>query len=132
MAFGDDFEPALQEFLAYHRSVRKGERLRRLVDGLGHGEELFLQKVWWPAFGSFRDLHPEYEITDFDGRSRFLDFAYLSGETRLAIEIDGYGPHVTSLSRWQFVNQLRRQNHLILDGWAVLRFSYDEITEQPR
>ncbi|WP_143111652.1 hypothetical protein [Paenibacillus sp. BC26] len=25
-----------------------------------------------------------------------------------------------------------RQNHLIIDGWQLLRFSYDDITERPR
>jgi hypothetical protein len=36
------------------------------------------------------------------------------------------------LNRWQFADQLTRQNHLVLDGWKVLRFSNDEIKEKPR
>lgn len=118
--------------MAFHRSARSGEDLRRLEKGHGHAEEQFLRSVWWPAFRDFRNLHPEFRVEDFSGRSFYLDFAYICGEMRLALEIDGYGPHVTRLSRWQFTHQLRRQNHLILDGWALLRFSYDEVDEQSR
>lgn len=119
-------------FITYHLSRRQGERARRLRAGHGHAEREFLRRVWWRAFRTFEYLHPEYEIVDFDGRRRFLDFAYLKGQIKLAIEIDGFGPHAANIDRWQFINQLRRQNHLILDGWSVLRFSYDEIKDEPR
>jgi very-short-patch-repair endonuclease len=36
------------------------------------------------------------------------------------------------LSRQQFSDQLIRQNHLIIDGWKVLRFSLDDVKERPR
>lgn len=127
-----DFDEAHSAFIAYHLSHRQGERARRLKTGHAHAEREFLRRVWWPAFKTFRGLHPEYEIIDYDGRRRFLDFAFLEDNIKLAIEIDGYGPHVANLDRWQFINQLRRQNHLILDGWAVLRFSYDEVKDEPR
>lgn len=126
------FDNAYAEFISYHSSRRHGERARRLQEGHGHAEREFLKQVWWPAFATFRGLHPEYELTDFDGNRRFLDFAYIQTSIKLAIEVDGYGPHVVKLSRWQFINQLRRQNHLVLDGWSVLRFSYDEIADEPR
>lgn len=129
-----EFERAYQEFLSYHCKHSRGERARRLQQGHGHAEREFLKLVWWPSFKSFRGLHPEYEIVDFDGRRRFIDFAYFRAQApqaRLAIEIDGYGPHVTQLDRWQFTNQLRRQNHLILAGWSLLRFSYDEVVDEP-
>lgn len=127
-----DFKHAYREFLEVHESRRRGERLRRLREGHGHAERLFLQQVWWPAFQTFQGLHPEYEVLDFDARQRYLDFAYLREQTKLAIEIDGYGSHVADLDRWQFIRQLQRQNHLIVDGWSVLRFSYDEVKEHPR
>ena len=127
-----DFELAYREFLAFHASRRRGERLRRLREGHGHAEREFLKFVWWPAFGNLRYLHPEYEVVDFDGRRRYLDFAYIRGGLRLAVEIDGYGPHLAYIGRRQYIDQLRRQNHLVLDGWALLRFSFDEVQEQPR
>src|SRR5690606_15395761 len=117
------FAGAYNDFMAYHLSRRRGERLRRLREGHGHAEREFLERVWWPAFQSFRGLHPEYEVFDFSGRRSYLDFAYLARDLKLALEVDGYGPHVTEVSRWQFIHQLRRQNQLILDGWAVLRFA---------
>lgn len=131
------FKQAHLEFVAYHAKYRSGEHHRRLRKGHGHAEQEFLRLVWWPAFGTFQGLYPEYEIIDFDGRRRYLDFAYFrrdvtgGNKMKLALEVDGFGPHVTQLDRWKFTNQLRRQNHLILDGWSLLRFSYDEVTNEP-
>lgn len=70
-----EFEEAYNEFISEHASRRKGERLRRLTEGHAHGEKMFLERVWWPAFGHFQQLHPEYEVYDFRDGSRFLDFA---------------------------------------------------------
>ena len=60
-----------------HLSARSGERQGRLKRGHGHAEQLFLHNVWWPLRGDFGDLHPEYEVLDWRGRSYFADFAYL-------------------------------------------------------
>jgi hypothetical protein len=129
---GMNFELAHTEFIRKHEKQRRGEALRRLKEGHGHAECLFLEVVWWPAFGSLELLSPEYEINDFKDGLRYLDFALISGNLRLAIEIDGYVPHLQKLSRAQFSDQLLRQNHLIIDGWKVLRFSYDDVKERPR
>ncbi|WP_436241973.1 DUF559 domain-containing protein [Paenibacillus sp. LjRoot56] len=51
---------------------------------------------------------------------------------KLAIEIDGYATHVSEISRTQFSDGLIRQNHLMIDGWKVLRFSYDDVKNRPR
>lgn len=123
---------AIENLLNKHLAKRKGERYRRLKEGLGHAEQLFLQQVWWPAFGSFTDLHPEYEVKDFRDGTRFLDFAFLRHSLKLAIEIDGYGPHASQISRAQFADQWIRQNHLIIDGWKILRFSFDDVKARPR
>lgn len=124
------FTEAHEAFLTRHLSARKG--LRRLQEGHGISEKLFLEQVWWPAFGNFHHLHPEYEVFDFKDGSRFLDFAFIRPMFQLAIEIDGYGTHGRNLSRWQFSDQLLRQNHLVIDGWRVLRFAYDDVNERPR
>ncbi|WP_240415526.1 endonuclease domain-containing protein [Paenibacillus periandrae] len=127
-----DFIEAYHAFLREHAGSRQGERLRRLTEGHGFAEKLFVEQVWWPAFGNFDNLHPEYEISDFRDGSRFLDFALLRNSVRLAIEIDGFGPHSQKISRSQFSDQWMRQNHLIIDGWKVLRFSYDDVKDRPR
>jgi len=45
------------------------------------------------------------------------------------MEISRYWRYI---SRSRFADHLRRQNHLIIDGWHVLRFAYDDLIERPR
>jgi len=126
------FEEEYRIFLEGHVKSQIGERQRRLMTGDFHAEKLFLENVWWPLFHNFQYLHPEYEIRDFKDGQRYLDFAYLRPMIKLCFEMDGYGPHLKQITRWQFNDQLERQNHLVLDGWTVIRFSYDQIKEHPR
>jgi hypothetical protein len=111
---------------------RSSERRRRLVERDDHGEQLFAHEVWWPVVGSFEHLHPEYEVNDYRDGSRFLDFAYIRSPFRISIEIDGYGTHQRNASRRTFGDDRFRQNQLVLDGWTVVRFSYDDVREKPR
>lgn len=126
------FEKAYSVFIDRHIQARAGERQRRLKSGNYQAEKLFLENVWWPLFRNFNYLHPEYEIRDYKDGHRYLDFAYLRPLIKLCFEIDGYGPHLKQVSRWQFSDGLERQNHLVLDGWTVIRFSYDQVRDQPR
>jgi hypothetical protein len=126
------FEEEYQTFMNTHLQARSGERLRRLQEGHNHAEMLFLQQVWWPIFYQFNYLHPEYEVDDYKDGKRYLDFAYIRPSIRLCFEVDGYGPHLKNISRWQFSDNLERQNQLVIDGWTVIRFSYDQVKEQPR
>lgn len=127
-----EFEKEYQPFLNVHRQARTGERLRRLEEGHQHAEILFLKQVWWPLFRHFQYLHPEYEVDDFKDGKRYLDFAYIRPSIRICFEIDGYGPHSRNISRWHFSDNLERQNQLVIDGWTVIRFSYDQVKEKPR
>ncbi|MEK3766050.1 DNA-binding response regulator [Solibacillus sp. FSL K6-4121] len=126
------FEEEYQVFLNRHVQARNGERLRRLKEGHNQAEMLFLKQVWWPLFSHFNYLHPEYEVDDFKDGKRYLDFAYIRPGIRICFEIDGYGPHLKNISRWQFADNLERQNQLVIDGWTVIRFSYDQVKERPR
>ncbi|MBP2243072.1 hypothetical protein J2Z40_003660 [Cytobacillus eiseniae] len=126
------FEEEYEAFLNAHLQARAGERLRRLQEGHNQAEMLFLKQVWWPLFYQFNYLHPEYEVDDFKDGKRYLDFAYIRPAIRICFEIDGYGPHLKSISRWQFSDSLERQNQLVIDGWTVIRFSYDQVNEKPR
>jgi hypothetical protein len=126
------FEEEYQTFINAHLQARNGERLRRLQEGHNQAEMLFLKQVWWPLFYHFRYLHPEYEVDDFKDGKRYLDFAYIRPAIRICLEIDGYGPHLKNISRWQFSDSLERQNQLVIDGWTVIRFSYDQVKEKPR
>lgn len=126
------FEEEYTRFFELHLKLRVGERARRLKEGHGYAERLFLENVWWSAIGHFEHLHPEYEVTDYKDGFRYLDFAYLRSGMQLAIEIDGYAPHMRNVSRVQFSDHCRRQNDLIIDGWKVLRYSFDDVKENPR
>ncbi len=126
------FEEEYQAFMNAHSQERKGERLRRLQEGHNQAEKLFLKQVWWPSFYHFQYLHPEFEIDDFKDGKRYLDFAYIRPAIRICFEVDGYGPHLKNISRWQFSDSLERQNQLVMDGWTVIRFSYDQVKEKPR
>ncbi|MGJ7919300.1 DNA-binding response regulator [Neobacillus sp. LXY-4] len=126
------FEEEYQAFLNAHLQARTGERLRRLQEGHKQAEMLFLKQVWWPLFYQFKYLHPEYEVDDFKDGKRYLDFAYIRPGIRICLEIDGYGPHLKNISRWQFSDNLERQNQLVIDRWTVVRFSFDQVKENPR
>jgi hypothetical protein len=126
------FEEAYKMYMEKHTKGRRGERLRRLKLGQGHTIKLFLEYVWWPAIGNFDDLHPEFEISDFKDGLRFIDFAFFIFAFRIAIEIDDYGTHIQKASRWQHSDHCLRQNHLVIDGWKVIRFTYDDIKDRPR
>lgn len=110
-----------------HLRNRTGERHDRLKRGHGHGERLFLEKVWWPLFGHFAGLHPEYEVADWRGMKFFVDFMYIASETRVAIEIKGYGPHVQQTDRTRYKNELNRELFLQSLGCQVISIPYDEL-----
>jgi hypothetical protein len=126
------FQVLYEDFLQNQLKSSEGERKRKLKEGLGYSEKLFLEQVWYPAIGNFKHLHAEYEISDYKDGSRFLDFAYLEMPHRICIEIDGYGPHYRDINRYGVIDRSFRQNDLIMDRWFVFRFPTDAIKEQPR
>lgn len=126
------FDEEYQASINLHLQARTGERQQRLKEGHNHAEALFLKQVWWPIFKNLNYLHPEYEVDDFKDGKRYLDFVYIRPGIRICFEIDGYGPHLRNISRWQFSDSLERQNQLVIDGWSVIRFSYDQVKEKPR
>jgi hypothetical protein len=126
------FEQAYENFIQSHIRSRTGERLRRLEKGHQYAEKLLLLNVWYPAFGNFDKLHPEYEVRDFRHGVRYLDCAYVHEGFRISLEADGYSPHSRNISRDEFSDERDRQNDLIIDGWKVIRFSVDRLKHQPR
>jgi hypothetical protein len=75
--FDPIFEAAYQRWLQENIRISKGEHKKRLSQGLGYSEKTFLARVWWPAFGTFQHLYPEFEVRDFKDGVRFLDFSYI-------------------------------------------------------
>jgi hypothetical protein len=125
------FEAMHDEWLAYHLSRRTGERRDRLMRGHSHGERLFLKRVWWPLFGNFDHLHPEYEVADWRGRPHFVDFAWIKGPCKFAFEIKGYGPHVQQTDRTRYRRELNRETFLQTLGFRVVSIPYDDLEESP-
>lgn len=126
-----EFKAAHQQFVEEHASRRSGERKGRLIRGHNFAEELFLEQVWWPLFGSFENLHPEYEVYDWNRKSQFLDFAFLPPFGKFGLECDGYQSHVKDLDREAFSYALNRDNFLTGIGWTMLHFSFDDIKNKP-
>jgi very-short-patch-repair endonuclease len=59
------------------------------------------------------------------GREYRIDFAWPA--LRLAVEIDGASVHGPG----QLGSDLRRQNHIVLDGWMILRFTWSMVAREP-
>ncbi|QHT62350.1 hypothetical protein GXP70_21785 [Paenibacillus lycopersici] len=125
------FEAAYELWIGAHAEQRTGERRGRLVRGHQYAEKLLLQHVWWPLFGNFDHLHPEYEVMDWNRKSQFMDFAYTPPFGRFGIECDGYQSHVKDMDRERFSYALNRDNYLTGMGWKMIHFSFDDIQHRP-
>lgn len=128
------FQKAYDEWMSRVIRESSGEKKRRLQEMDPYNERLLLKNMWWPAIGNFDFLHPEWEVTDFKDGQRFVDFAYMPfGMHRgLILEADAFGTHLRDVSRFRFGDNLERQNHLLIDGWHMLRFSRDDLLEKPK
>ncbi|MEC0172099.1 hypothetical protein [Paenibacillus graminis] len=119
------------KWLEDHKNRRSGERLDRLKRGHGHGEQMFVERVWWPIFGHMADLHPEYEVMDWRGRPYFVDFVWKPGQVKFAFEIKGDGPHVQNTDRTRYRQELNRETYLQIAGYRVVAVPYDDLESAP-
>lgn len=126
-----NFEQSYAEFLEIHEKHRSGERKGRLVRGHGFAEKLLLQNVWWPLFGNFHNLHPEYEVYDWNRKSQFLDFAFLPEFGRFGIECDGFQSHIKDMDREKHSYAVNRDNFLTGMGWRMFHFTFDDVQRRP-
>jgi hypothetical protein len=126
-----EFESYYAKWLSKHRKKRRGERLRRLVDGHNIPEQMFVRQILFPVFHSFAYMHPEFEVRGFEGAPIFIDIAYIRGPIKVAFELDGYGPHQRDIDRARFAYDRRRDLWLRSQGWNVLRVAFSEIEERP-
>lgn len=125
------FEETHATWIHLHTSNRSGERRGRLKRGHQHAEVLFLRNVWWPLRGNFKDLHPEYEVLDWRGRSYFADFAWMPGYVKLFFEIKGYASHVRDMDRQKYCNELNRETFFHALDYHVISFAYDDVEQRP-
>lgn len=127
----DTFERAHTVFIEKHLDARSGERRARLLRGHGFGEKLLLENVWWPVFGHFDHLHPEFEVYDRNRKSYFLDIAYTPPFGLFNVECHGYQSHIKDMDREKFSYSLNRDTFLTAIGWKMLHFSFDDIKDRP-
>lgn len=78
----------------------------------------------------FLELVEEYGLPAPERQVRVgphrVDFMY--DEARIVVEVDGRATHGTSEA---FEADPMRQNALVLEGWATLRFTWKQVTEDP-
>ncbi|RAU97952.1 hypothetical protein DQG13_18365 [Paenibacillus sp. YN15] len=123
------FEKEHRKWMEHHLSARKGERLDALKRGHGYGNRLFAEQVWWPLAGGFQGLHPEYEVKDWRGRSYFVDFMWIAGTLRVALEVMDYGSH--GMDRTKYRMDLNRGLFLQTQDCVVFYIALDELKENP-
>ena len=127
-----DFNESHKQWLESHLRRRSGERKSRLQRGHAHAERLFLERVWWPLFGNFDHLHPEFEVMDWRGYPYFVDLVWIKGSIRIVIEIKGYGPHVQNMDRIRYRRELNRETFLLILGYRVVSIAYDDLEGNPK
>ena len=101
---------------------------------MNYAEFIALENVIKPLIGNKIEyfIHNNYQVDLEDGSKRYIDFAIISQNNRIAVEIDGYNFHAEGvISRSSFDDQLRRQNEIIISGWKIIRFSFDQIKNEP-
>jgi hypothetical protein len=127
------FEQHYEEWMIANLNQERNPRRRELLQkGLEHGTIEFLRSVWFPAVGNFHHLLPEWEVRDFGNGYRYVDLAYMPGEAKGGIEIQGYGPHARDLDVRRFKDLCRRHCLLSLDRWTLLPIAYPSIVEEPK
>ena len=101
--------------------------LRQLLDerSLDHAPTHSVLEARFKAFlkrYSFPTPQQQHVVWRGSGKRAFVDFCYPS--LQLVIEVDGFSTH-GSRTGWQ--GDLNRQNDLVLAGWRVLRFTWEDV-----
>ncbi|GIQ69823.1 hypothetical protein DUZ99_07430 [Xylanibacillus composti] len=123
------FQTEHEKWIKRHLNQRQGERKDALKRGHGYGNRLFAEKIWWPLVGNFQNLHPEYEVLDWRGRSYFVDFMWILGALRFAFEIMDYGSHGKDRTKYRM--DLNRGLFLQSQQCHLILISLDEMKENP-
>lgn len=111
--------------LAGHKGLRQLRMMATEAASGAHAEsERTLHQILrragiggWQANRRIHDSHGLIGIVD-------LEFA----EARLVVEVDGRAHHT---DRDRFQKDRTRQNRLVLAGWEVLRFTWEDLVDRP-
>lgn len=122
-------EPAQLMSIIEKRKNRNGvKRLRRLsriaYEGTHSDGERALNRILKSA--GLAGWIPNFPLLDNGNIIAELDFA--RPDLKLCLEVDGRAYHSDAVS---FRRDRERQNQLVLKGWLVLRFTWEQITKEP-
>ena len=95
-------------------------------------EDLFVE-IFCDAFGPDKTeyLYVQYPFADIYGNRRYIDFALIGENLKIAIEIDGEKFHNPGkISGNKYYDDLLKQNSLIYDNWKVYRWAYRQLKNQ--
>jgi superfamily II DNA or RNA helicase len=92
-------------------------------------ERLFVDEFLWSLLGSkIGYIIPQRPFIDSTGKNRRIDFSYVEGKTKLAIEVNGEAYHAEGIiANEMFDDNLFRQNEILQDGYKLIRFSYNML-----
>jgi very-short-patch-repair endonuclease len=76
--------------------------------------------------GGLRPFETQHVVRSGRGTVGRVDFAW--PEQRLLVEVDGFAFHA---DRSRYRSDRRRTNALVLAGWRVLRFSWEDVVHRP-
>lgn len=99
-------------------------RLRRLLDDREKGSLTTELERRFDALLEHSPLPSPARQHPIGGR--FADFAYV--DERIVVELDGGDSH---MRKEVFEDDRLRQNEMVLAGWLVLRFTWDDVTKRP-
>ncbi|AJY74269.1 hypothetical protein [Paenibacillus beijingensis] len=126
------FDAVYEDWLSKQIAEEKNRRRRELLEnGLGHGTIEFLRSIWFPAIGNLDHLYPEHEVRDLGNRYRYLDLAYMPGNAKGCIEIQGYATHARDIQAGRFKDLCMKQALLVLDDWYFMPVAYLSIRDDP-
>lgn len=99
-------------------------------------EKTFVEDIFYIYAGQngLDYLDVQTPLEDFQHKKRKLDFTIKTNRYKYVIEIDGYTYHAEGALRVTpeyFDDLLVKQNDLILNGWVLIRFSYNQIRTNP-
>lgn len=104
----------------------KDSKQIRLASG---AEERFID-LFIDVFGPEKTdrLLLQYGVNDIYGGKRYIDFAMITDEDKVAIEIDGEGVHEPGkVSHEKYYDDLLKQNSLIYDNWKLYRWTDGQL-----
>lgn len=99
-------------------------------------EQTFVEDIFYPYAGEngLDFLQCQTPFEDSECRTRKLDFTVSTNRYNYVIEIDGYTYHAEGAARVTpeyFDDLIMKQNDLILNGYILIRFSYNQIRTNP-